>query len=149
MERLDQAQKKEEEEMARLQEDLVFGTGHQSQPGTPPDDDSYEETSTFQAAVSRPNRYSTPNILSPTSLFAKGLPMDSQPLAPTSTKLQSRPALEDRYLALPTQARDDDEDEEDDDDKEMAVRQDPTSHRSTNQYVHTSFLCCIIPVLLL
>ncbi|XXG97730.1 DNA-directed RNA polymerase III complex subunit Rpc2 [Hypoxylon texense] len=135
MQKLDQQQRRDEFDIAQMQEDLVgrgngIGmTGHQSEPTTPPE---YRETSSgFPTMFSRPNRYSTPSLglVSPPGLFTtRPGRSGSQLTSPQSGILQSRffdDPLPSR--SVPGSRRNSDEDE-----KEEALRQDPTSHRSTN-----------------
>jgi hypothetical protein len=146
---LEQAQLREEQELVQLQKDLGLnsgggggGGGHQSEPTTPPEYHQQDASSVnggggggggFSSFVSRPNRYSTSSIMSPTGMFSTGLPNgNTLSAAHLDALARTRMALDDQ---LPPQQYDD----EDDDDKEIAVRQDPTSHRSTNQYVFGDF----------
>jgi hypothetical protein len=139
---LEQAQLREEQELVQLQKDLGLnsgggggGGGHQSEPTTPPEYHQQDASSVnggggggggFSSFVSRPNRYSTSSIMSPTGMFSTGLPNgNTLSAAHLDALARTRMALDDQ---LPPQQYDD----EDDDDKEIAVRQDPTSHRSTN-----------------
>ncbi|KAI4869106.1 ARM repeat-containing protein [Hypoxylon rubiginosum] len=135
MHKLDQQQRRDEFDIAQMQEDLVGRgngiamTGHQSEPTTPPE---YRETSSgFPTMFSRPNRYSTPSLglVSPPGLFTtRSGRSGSQLTSPQSGILQSRffdDPLPSR--SVPGSRRNSDEDE-----KEEALRQDPTSHRSTN-----------------
>ncbi|KAI1780467.1 ARM repeat-containing protein [Hypoxylon cercidicola] len=134
MHKLDQQQRRDEFDIAQMQEDLVSRngigvTGHQSEPTTPPE---YRETSSgFPTMFSRPNRYSTPSLglVSPPGLFTtRPGRSGSQLTSPQSGILQSRffdDPLPSR--SVPGSRRNSDEDE-----KEEALRQDPTSHRSTN-----------------
>ncbi|KAI1649634.1 ARM repeat-containing protein [Daldinia loculata] len=133
MHKLDQQQRRDEFDIAQMQEDLGRGnglglTGHQSEPTTPPE---YRETSSgFPTMFSRPNRYSTPSLglVSPPGLFNRPGRSGSQLTSPQSGILQSRffdDAIPSR--SVPGSRRNSDEDE-----KEEALRQDPTSHRSTN-----------------
>ncbi|KAI0843347.1 ARM repeat-containing protein [Hypoxylon sp. FL0890] len=133
MHKLDQQQRRDEFDIAQMQEDLGRGnnigmTGHQSEPTTPPE---YRETSSgFPTMFSRPNRYSTPSLglVSPPGLFNRPGRSGSQLASPQSGILQSR--FFDEPLpsrSVPGSRRNSDEDE-----KEEALRQDPTSHRSTN-----------------
>ncbi|KAL7624337.1 hypothetical protein AAE478_005899 [Parahypoxylon ruwenzoriense] len=133
MHKLDQQQRRDEFDIAQMQEDLGRGsgmglTGHQSEPTTPPE---YRETSSgFPTMFSRPNRYSTPSLglVSPPGLFNRPGRSGSQLTSPQSGILQSR--FFDEPLpsrSVPGSRRNSDEDE-----KEEALRQDPTSHRSTN-----------------
>ncbi len=135
MQKLDQQQRREEQELAAMQEDLgrmAAGslTGHQSEPTTPPE---YRETSSgFPTMFSRPNRYSTSSLTSPPGLYTRPARSGSQLASPQSGVVQARFALDDQLpsRSVPGSRRNSDED-----DKEEAVRQDPTSHRSTNASV--------------
>ncbi|KAL1901392.1 hypothetical protein Sste5346_001797 [Sporothrix stenoceras] len=153
MQKLDQQQLRDEQELAAMQEDLgrigaaAMATGHQSEPTTPPE---YRETTTsgFPNMLSRPNRYSTSSLTSPPGfLFNRPGRSGSQITSPQSgINLQSSTSASSSSAAntqqqqhnfgfddqlpsrsVPTTRRNSDEDE-----KEEAVRQDPTSHRSTN-----------------
>ncbi|KAI1765847.1 ARM repeat-containing protein [Hypoxylon sp. FL1150] len=134
MHKLDQQQMRDEFDIAQMQEDLgrrneMGMTGHQSEPTTPPE---YRDTNSgFPTMFSRPNRYSTPSLglVSPPGLFTtRSGRSGSQLTSPQSGILQSRffdDTLPSR--SVPASRRNSDEDE-----KEEALRQDPTSHRSTN-----------------
>ncbi|KAJ9132281.1 ARM repeat-containing protein [Pleurostoma richardsiae] len=128
MAKLDLQQRREEFELAQMQEDLGRLSGHQSEPTTPPE---YRETSSgFPTMFSRPNRYSTSSLTSPPGLFNRPSRSGSQLASPQSGIMQqSRFAFDDQLpsRSVPASRRNSDEDE-----KEEAVRQDPTSHRSTN-----------------
>ncbi|KAL1871584.1 hypothetical protein VTK73DRAFT_2013 [Phialemonium thermophilum] len=133
MHKLDAQQRQEERELALMQEDLGrFGgngllAGHQSEPTTPPE---YRETSSgFPTLFSRPNRYSTSSLTSPPGLFNRPARSGSQLTSPPASIGQTRLAFDDQLpsRSVPGTRRNSDEDE-----KEEAVRQDPTSHRSTN-----------------
>ncbi len=133
--KLDAQQRQEERELQQMAEDLQGGrfAGHQSEPTTPPE---YRETSSgFPTMFSRPNRYSTSSLTSPPGLFNRPGRSGSQLASPQSGILQSRFAFDDQLpsRSVPGSRRNSDEDE-----KEEAVRQDPTSHRSTNAYVPAS-----------
>ncbi|KAI0542169.1 ARM repeat-containing protein [Xylaria digitata] len=124
MQKLDQQQRE-------LQADLrpVLGlTGHQSEPTTPPE---YRETSTgFPTMFSRPNRYSMSSLVSPPGLFNRPGRSGSLLTSPQSGIMPPRYHDESLpYRSVPTTRRNSDEDE-----KEEALRQDPTSHLSTNAY---------------
>ncbi|KAL2149393.1 hypothetical protein VTH82DRAFT_8044 [Thermothelomyces myriococcoides] len=125
--RLDAQQRQEERELHQLQEDLAarFG-GHQSEPTTPPE---YRDSSGFPSIFSRPNRYSTSSLASPPGLFNRTSRSGSLLTSPLSGTLpSSRFPFDDLpSRSVPGSRRNSDEDE-----KEEAVRQDPTSHRSTN-----------------
>ncbi|KAA8573651.1 hypothetical protein MFRU_001g03850 [Monilinia fructicola] len=133
MQLLDLQQRREEQELQQMQEDLGRSNnnnnnaGHQSEPTTPPE---YRETpSGFPSAFSRPNRYSTSSITSPPGLYNRPGRSGSQLTSPQSGIMQSRLVIDDKLpsKSVPGSRRNSDEDE-----KEEAVRQDPTSHRSTN-----------------
>ena len=124
--KLDAQQRLEERELHQMQEDLAarYG-GHQSEPTTPPE---YRDTSAsgFPTIFSRPNRYSTSSLTSPPGLFNRPARSGSLLTSPLSGTLPSRFPFDDSH-SVPGSRRNSDEDE-----KEEAVRQDPTSHRSTN-----------------
>ncbi|APA12602.1 hypothetical protein sscle_09g073720 [Sclerotinia sclerotiorum 1980 UF-70] len=133
MQLLDLQQRREEQELQQMQEDLGRSSnnnnnaGHQSEPTTPPE---YRESSSgFPSAFSRPNRYSTSSITSPPGLYNRPGRSGSQLTSPKSGIMQSRLVIDDKLpsKSVPGSRRNSDEDE-----KEEAVRQDPTSHRSTN-----------------
>ncbi|ESZ95034.1 hypothetical protein SBOR_4567 [Sclerotinia borealis F-4128] len=133
MQLLDLQQRREEQELQQMQEDLGRSNnnnnnaGHQSEPTTPPE---FRETSSgFPSAFSRPNRYSTSSITSPPGLYNRPGRSGSQLTSPQSGTMQSRLVVDDKLpsKSVPGSRRNSDEDE-----KEEAVRQDPTSHRSTN-----------------
>ncbi|KAK4247099.1 armadillo-type protein [Corynascus novoguineensis] len=124
--KLDAQQRQEERELHKMQEDLAarYG-GHQSEPTTPPE---YRDTSGFPSIFSRPNRYSTSSLASPPGLFNRPGRSGSLLTSPLSGTLPSRFPFDDiPSRSVPGSRRNSDEDE-----KEEAVRQDPTSHRSTN-----------------
>ncbi|KAG9233476.1 armadillo-type protein [Amylocarpus encephaloides] len=130
MQLLDLQQRREEQELAQMQEDLGRSknpnAGHQSEPTTPPE---YRESSSgFPSVFSRPNRYSASSLTSPPGLYNRPGRSGSQLTSPQSAILPSR-MMEDKLpsKSVPGSRRNSDEDE-----KEEAVRQDPTSHRSTN-----------------
>ncbi|KAI0025815.1 armadillo-type protein [Xylariomycetidae sp. FL0641] len=131
MQKLDQQQRQDEFELAKMQEDIGRGggmgiTGHQSEPTTPPE---YRETAAgFPTLLARPNRYSTSSLISPQGLLNRESRSGSQLASPHAGILQSR-YYEDQLpsRSVPASRRNSDEDE-----KEEALRQDPTSHRSTN-----------------
>lgn len=138
MQKLDQQQRREEQELAAMQEDLGrisasggMAPGHQSEPTTPPE--YRESASGFPSMFSRPNRYSTSSLTSPPGLlFNRPGRSGSQIASPQSGIMQpsqQRISFDDQLpsRSVPGSRRNSDED-----DKEEAVRQDPTSHRSTN-----------------
>ncbi|OIW27288.1 ARM repeat-containing protein [Coniochaeta ligniaria NRRL 30616] len=128
MHKLDAQQRQEERELAALTDDLGRFGGHQSEPTTPPE---YRETSSgFPTMFSKPNRYSTSSLTSPQGgLYNRPARSGSQLASPQSGIIQNRFAFDDQLpsRSVPGSRRNSDEDE-----KEEAVRQDPTSHRSTN-----------------
>ncbi|CAK7267437.1 hypothetical protein SEPCBS119000_002549 [Sporothrix epigloea] len=147
MHKLDQQQLRDEQELAAMQEDLgrigavaALGTaGHQSEPTTPPE--RHETSSGFPSILSRPNRYSTSSLTSPPGLLhSRPGRSGSQVTSPQSGTIQSSASalsatdirnfgFDDQLpsRSVPITRRNSDEHE-----KEDAVRQDPTSHRSTN-----------------
>ena len=131
MQLLDLQERREEQELAQMQEDLGRSNnttaGHQSEPTTPPE--YRESTSGFPSVFSRPNRYSTSSLTSPPGLYNRPGRSGSQLTSPQSGIIQSRLMMDDKLpsKSVPGSRRNSDEDE-----KEEAVRQDPTSHRSTN-----------------
>ena len=129
MQKLDQVSRREEQELAKLKEDLrgMNLSGHQSEPTTPPE---YRESSSgFPTMFSKPNRYSTSSLVSPPGLFSRQSGTGSQLASPQSGIQHSRFSYDDQLptRSVPGSRRNSDEDE-----KAEAVRQDPTSHRSTN-----------------
>ncbi len=127
---LDAQTQQSERELALMQEDLGRFSGHQSEPTTPPE---YRETSSgFPTMFSRPNRYSASSLTSPPGIFNRPGRSGSQLASPQSGFMPPRYAFDDQLpsKSVPGSRRNSDEDE-----KEEAVRQDPTSHRSTNAYV--------------
>lgn len=142
MQLLDLQQRKEEQELAQMQEDLTRNkpkATHQSEPSTPPE---YRETSSgFPTVFSRPNRYSTSSLTSPLSLFNRPGRSGSQLTSPQAG-ITNRYSVDEKLpsKSVPGSRRNSDEDE-----KEEAIRQDPTSHRSTKRYVGFShFLVHIV-----
>lgn len=139
MQKLDQQQRREEQELAAMQEDLGrigaaaanMAPGHQSEPTTPPE---YRETSSgFPSMFSRPNRYSTSSLTSPPGLlFNRPGRSGSQIASPQSGIMQSSQQHITFDDSLPSRSVPGSRRNSDEDDKEEAVRQDPTSHRSTN-----------------
>ncbi|KAK0127550.1 hypothetical protein ONS96_007084 [Cadophora gregata f. sp. sojae] len=131
MQLLDLQQRREEQELAQMQEDLGRGNnpnaGHQSEPTTPPE--YRESNSGFPTVFSRPNRYSTSSLQSPPGVYNRPGRSGSQLTSPQGGIIQSRLMMDDKLpsKSVPGSRRNSDEDE-----KEEAVRQDPTSHRSTN-----------------
>jgi hypothetical protein len=129
---LDLQQRREEQELAQMQEDIGRSNnknstaGPQSEPTTPPE--YRETTSGFPSVFSRPNRYSNSSLTSPPGLYNRPGRSGSQLTSPQSGIHQSR-VMDDKLpsKSVPGSRRNSDEDE-----KEEAVRQDPTSHRATN-----------------
>ncbi|CAK7566470.1 MAG: hypothetical protein SEPTF4163_004416 [Sporothrix epigloea] len=146
MHKLDQQQLRDEQELAAMQEDLgrfgaaaaLANAGHQSEPTTPPE--CHETSSGFPSMLSRPNRYSTSSLTSPPGLlFNRPGRSGSQITSPRAGAIQSSASPSSTHFgfddqlpsrSVPVTRRNSDEHE-----KEDAVRQDPTSHRSTNAYV--------------
>ncbi|KAK8093837.1 ARM repeat-containing protein [Apiospora hydei] len=130
MQKLAAQQRLEEMELLRMQEDLGRGgalTGHLSEPTTPPE---YRETSSgFPTMFSRPNRYSTSSLVSPQTMFNQRGRSGSQLTSPQSSVMPSRFGFDDQ---IPSRSVPGSRRNSDDDEKEEALRQDPTSHRSTN-----------------
>ena len=133
MQLLDLQQRREEQELAQMQEDIGrsntnknSNTGHQSEPTTPPE--YRETTSGFPSVFSRPNRYSTSSLTSPPGLYNRPGRSGSQLTSPQSGIHQSR-VMDDK---LPSKSVPGSKPNSDEDEKEEAVRQDPTSHRATN-----------------
>jgi hypothetical protein len=130
MQILDLQQRREEQELAQMQEDLGRSNtngGHQSEPTTPPE---YRETSSgFPTVFSRPNRYSTSSLTSPLGLYNRPGRSASQLTSPNLGIIPSRYIMDDNHLSKSGSGS---RRNSDDDEKEEAVRQDPTSHRSTN-----------------
>lgn len=125
MQRLDQQQRREAQELAQMEEEIGRMGGHQSEPTTPPE---YRDSSGFPSVFSRPNRYSTSSLTSPPGLFNRPARSGSQLASPQSGIMQSHYTYEDQVpsRSVPTTRRNSD------DEKEEAARQDHTSHRSTN-----------------
>ena len=89
---LNQESHREELELARLSQELGIdhsGVGHQSEPTTPPE---YRDTG-FPTSLSRPNRFSAGNLISPTGLFSGKAKMDSQLASPPNERARAYNAL--------------------------------------------------------
>jgi hypothetical protein len=127
---LDQKQRREAMELVQMEEEMNRYTGHQSEPTTPPE---YRNTNNgFPSIFSRPNRFSTSSITSPPGLFGRPVRSGSLLDSPVhgAGSLQQSYGLDDAQVpsrSVPITRRN-----SDDDDKEEAVRQDPSSQRSTN-----------------
>lgn len=136
MQLLDMQQRKEERELAQMQEELGrnnSNAGHLSEPTTPPE---YRDTNSgFPTVFSRPNRYSMSSLTSPPGLYNRPGRSGSQLTSPQAGIMQSRLMMDENARSIPGSRRNSDEDE-----KAEAVRQDPTSHRATNAYVLIFFL---------
>ncbi|KYK61270.1 Armadillo-like helical [Drechmeria coniospora] len=126
MQRLDQQQRKEALELAQMEEEMGRIAGHQSEPTTPPE---YRDNSGFPSMFSRPNRYSTSSLASPPGLLNRPARSGSQLNSPPSGLVQHRYGFDE---LLPSRSVPATRRNSDDEEKEAAVRQDPTSHRSTN-----------------
>ncbi|KAK4667282.1 hypothetical protein QC763_307810 [Podospora pseudopauciseta] len=133
MQKLDAQTRLEAQELQQMTEDIAkrLGAGHQSEPTTPPE---YREVNTSLSTIwstSRPNRYSTSSLTSPPGLYNRPNRSGSLLTSPQSGggAIPARYAFDDPLShSVPGSRRNSDEDDE----KEEAVRQDPTSHRSTN-----------------
>lgn len=124
---------KHEAELSQMLEEHGRLSGHQSEPTTPPE---YRETTTgFPSVFSRPNRYSLSSLTSPHGMANRSARSGSVLTSPQSGIPLSRFAFDDQ---LPSWSHTTSRRNSDDDEKEEAVRQDPTSHRSTNAYVGLS-----------
>lgn len=124
---------KHEAELSLMLEEHGRLSGHQSEPTTPPE---YRETTTgFPSVFSRPNRYSLSSLTSPHGMANRSARSGSVLTSPQSGIPLSRFAFDDQ---LPSWSHTTSRRNSDDDEKEEAVRQDPTSHRSTNAYVGLS-----------
>lgn len=120
-----------EREEARLRNDLGgYGTGHQSEPTTPPE---YRETG-FPSALSRPNRFSTSGIISPPATASRSSRAGSQ-VSPPSERDRAYQAL----TGLPAQSvpgsRRESDEEEDDTYEDEVLNFD---HRKAASYVEIS-----------
>lgn len=121
---------KHEVELSQMMEEHGRLAGHQSEPTTPPE---YRETATgFPSVFSRPNRYSLSSLTSPPGMANRSARSGSVLASPQSGIPMSRFAFDDQ---LPSWSQQTSRRNSDEDEKEEAVRQDPTSHRSTNAYV--------------
>lgn len=104
MQLLDLQQRREEQELAQMQEDIGRSNnntnstaGHQSEPTTPPE--YRETTSGFPSVFSRPNRYSTSSLTSTPGLYNRSSRSGSQLTSPQAGIHQSR--VMDDKLASP------------------------------------------------
>lgn len=116
--------------------------GHQSEPTTPPEYQTIREhresSSGFPTVLSRPNRYSTSSITAPLGqMYSR--PGRSSTITSNSQfgMLPSRFTMDENVMMKSGSGSRRGSDEEDD--KEMAVRQDPSSHRSSDRYVKTPY----------
>lgn len=126
---------KHEVELSQMMEEHGRLAGHQSEPTTPPE---YRETPAgFPSLFSRPNRYSLSSLTSPPGLANRSARSGSVLASPQSGMPLNRFAFDDQ---LPSWSQQMSRRNSDEDEKEEAVRQDPTSHRSTNAYVNPLFL---------
>ncbi|CEJ94096.1 Putative Pumilio domain-containing protein [[Torrubiella] hemipterigena] len=126
MQKLDQQQRREAQELAQMEEEIVRLNGHQSEPTTPPE---YRDTSSgFPSMFSRPNRYSTSSLTSPPGLFNRPQRSGSQITSPPSGLMQQRYGYDEPLpsRSMPGTRRNSD------DEKEDAARKDSTSQRSVN-----------------
>ncbi|CAI6098499.1 unnamed protein product, partial [Clonostachys chloroleuca] len=125
MQILDQRSRREAAELAQLEEEVVRVTGHQSEPTTPP-----EHYSGFPSALSRPSRYSMSSLTSPPGFQSRSARSGSQLTSPPAGMIGGSRYGWDDHLpsrSVPITRRNSDDEERDE-----AVRQDPTSHRSTH-----------------
>lgn len=130
---------KQEVELSHMIEEHGKLSGHQSEPTTPPE---YRESTTgFPSMLSRPNRYSLSSLMSPQGMANRTNRSGSVLASPQSGIPMSRFAFDDQ---LPSWSQQTSRRNSDEDEKEEAVRQDPTSHRSTNAYVDLSILCVLL-----
>lgn len=122
---------KHEVELGHMLEEHGRLSGHQSEPTTPPE--YRENPSGFPSVFSRPNRYSLSSLTSPPGMANRAARSGSVLTSPQSGIPLSRFAFDDQLpsWSVPGSSRNSDDDE-----KEEAVRQDPTSHRSSNAYVY-------------
>lgn len=118
---------KHEVELGHMLEEHGRLSGHQSEPTTPPE--YRENPSGFPSVFSRPNRYSLSSLTSPAGMANRSARSGSVLTSPQSGIPLSRFAFDDQLpsWSVPGSSRNSDDDE-----KEEAVRQDPTSHRSSN-----------------
>ncbi|RMJ19529.1 hypothetical protein CDV36_000767 [Fusarium kuroshium] len=128
MQKLDQQQRREAIELAQMEEEMGRLGGHQSEPTTPPE---YRDNSGFPSIFSRPSRYSMSSLTSPPGLFNRPGRSGSQLASPQSGVMQARFGFEDTTTQMPSRSVPTTR-RNSDDEKEEAVRQDPSSHRSTN-----------------
>jgi hypothetical protein len=134
---LDQQERREEQELVQMQDDLTRGAASarpdalQSEPTTPPE---YSLASSgFPTVLSRPNRYSASSLQAAAAQYGPVATPVSQSTSPRADSLAQTSSLNMSALlqsitAAPLAADDHDE-------KDEAVRQDPTSHHSRNAYV--------------
>lgn len=125
---------KHEVELGHMLEEHGRLSGHQSEPTTPPE--YRENPSGFPTVFSRPNRYSLSSLTSPPGMANRSARSGSVLASPQSGIPLSRFAFDDQ---LPSWSVPGSKTNSDEDEKEEAVRQDPTSHRSTNAYVISCF----------
>ena len=130
MKKLEQQQAIEAQELAQMEEEIRLN-GHQSEPTTPPD--RYDQSG-FPNMFSRPSRYSMSGMTSPHSFITRTQRSGSQLASPPSGVIGSRFPFESSQapLQLPSRSVPGTRRNSDDEEREEAVRQDPTSHRSSN-----------------
>lgn len=132
MQKLDQRQRREAQELAQMEEEIVRLGGHQSEPTTPPE--YRDSNSGFPSMFSRPNRYSTSSLTSPPGLFNRPGRSGSQLTSPPSGLVQQQQhhsygfgePMSAPSRSVPGTRRNSD------DEKEDAARQDQTNQRSAN-----------------
>lgn len=142
MQILDLQQRQEEQELRMMQEDLGRHSGntntnggHQSEPTTPPEYSTHRESSSgFPTVLSRPNRYSTSSLTSPLGqLYNRPGRSASTLTSAQFGMLPSRFTMDENVIMKSGSGSKRGSDEEDD--KELVVRQDSSSHRSSGRYV--------------
>jgi hypothetical protein len=120
-----------QEDIGRHHNSNNLNGGHQSEPTTPPE---YRETSSgFPTVFSRPNRYSTSSLTSPLGLYNRPGRSASQLTSPQHGLISSRYTMDENAIMSNSGSASISRRNSEDDDKEQAVRQDPSSHRSSNQ----------------
>lgn len=107
---LNQESRQEELELARLSQELGMesnGIGHQSEPTTPPD---YKDAG-FPTSLSRPNRFSAGNLISPSGLFSNFSKADSQLRSPPNERARAYNALTAAAPSVPHSKNNSDEED--------------------------------------